>query len=57
MQRTMQQFNQMSLNLQKLKQMEQQLSQQQQLLELNEVTRGMAHTLRNPLNAIGLATE
>lgn len=57
MRRTMAQFNDMSSNLQALKQMEQQLSQQQQLLELNEVTRGLAHTLRNPLNTIGLAIE
>lgn len=57
MKRTMERFNHMSLNLQKLKQMEQKLSQQKQLLELNEVTRGLAHTLRNPLNTIGLAIE
>lgn len=54
---TMTQFNQMSSHLQELKNMEQQLAQQQQLLELNEVTRGLAHTLRNPLNTIGLAIE
>lgn len=57
MKRTMAQFNHMSSKLQALKEMEKQLSQQQQLLELNEVTRGLAHTLRNPLNTIGLAIE
>jgi signal transduction histidine kinase len=57
MQHTMQQFNNMSSNLQALKQMEEKVSQQQQLLELNEVTRGMAHSLRNPLNTIGLTIE
>ncbi len=54
---TMSQFNTMSERLLDLKTLEKKVDQQQQLLELNEVSRGLAHTLRNPLNTIGLATE
>lgn len=54
---TLQQFNHMSQTLARLQAMENQLQQQKQLGELNEVTRGLAHTLRNPINSIGLAIE
>lgn len=54
---TMQQFNHMSQRLEYLKQQELQWQQQQQLLEIHEVSKGLAHTLRNPLNTIGLAVE
>lgn len=54
---TVQAFNQTSRRLEELQQMESQFSQQQQLAELGEISRGMAHSLRNPLNTIGLALE
>jgi signal transduction histidine kinase len=54
---TLQHFNQMSARLAELQRVEKHLGQQQQLLELGEVARGLAHTLRNPINSIGLAVE
>lgn len=54
---TLQQFNHMSEQLRKLHEMEQRVHQHEQLAEIGEVSRGLAHTLRNPLNTIGLAVE
>lgn len=54
---TLDKFNHMSERLAQLKQLEHQFQQQQQLAELGEVTRGLAHTLRNPINTIGLSLE
>jgi signal transduction histidine kinase len=54
---TLEKFNQMSARLAELNQLEKQFQQQQQLAELGEVARGLAHTLRNPINTIGLALE
>ena len=54
---TLQQFNTMSGQLRKLHEMEQRMQQHEQLAEIGEVSRGLAHTLRNPLNTIGLAVE
>jgi signal transduction histidine kinase len=54
---TLQSFNQMSTRLEQLNQVEIRFHQQQQLVELGEVARGLAHTLRNPINTIGLAIE
>jgi len=54
---TLQHFNQMSARLAELQRVEKHLGQQQQLAELGEVARGLAHTLRNPINSIGLAVE
>ena len=54
---TLRRFNHMSERLAQLKQIENQFAQQQQLAELGDITRGLAHTLRNPINTIGLAIE
>ena len=54
---TLDKFNHMSERLAHLNQLEKQFQQQQQLAELGEVSRGLAHTLRNPINTIGLAVE
>lgn len=50
-------FNHMSVRLAELNNLEKQFTQQQQMAELGEVARGLAHTLRNPINTIGLAIE
>ncbi|WP_026377473.1 sensor histidine kinase [Aestuariibacter salexigens] len=50
-------FNHTSRQLHKLQSMQQKLREQQQMAELGEVARGLAHSLRNPLNTIGLAVE
>jgi signal transduction histidine kinase len=47
-------FNQTSERLNQLQALEKSYLQQQQMAELGEVARGLAHTLRNPLNTIGL---
>ncbi|NRA85726.1 MAG: HAMP domain-containing histidine kinase, partial [Gammaproteobacteria bacterium] len=43
--------------LESLSQREQQFIKQQHIAELGEVTRGLAHALRNPINTIGLSLE
>lgn len=50
-------FNAMSARLAELDRENRRLSESQHLSELAEVARGFAHTLRNPLNALGLAVE
>ena len=50
-------FNAMSRKLSLLSEKEQLMSQQQQLAELGEVTRGIAHSLRNPLHTVGLLSD
>ena len=54
MRETIELFNQTSLRLFDLQLLENKFQQQQQMAELGEVARGLAHTLRNPLNTIGL---
>lgn len=54
---TLERFNHMSSRLEKLNQMEKRFQQQHQLAELGDISRGLAHTLRNPINTIGLAIE
>lgn len=54
---TLQRFNHMSARLAQLAELEKRYQQQQQLAELGEISRGLAHTLRNPINTIGLAIE
>jgi signal transduction histidine kinase len=54
---TLLRFNHMSIRLAELNDLERQFAQQQQMAELGEVARGLAHTLRNPINTIGLAIE
>lgn len=50
-------FNQMSQQLLALDHQARQLQAQAHLSELGEIGRGFAHTLRNPLNALGLALD
>ena len=54
---TMGQFNEMSANLAQLKEAEQHYKESAHLAELGEVSRGLAHTLRNPIHTIGLSIE
>ncbi|MGQ8367097.1 sensor histidine kinase [Glaciecola sp. 1036] len=53
----LQQFNQTSKRLSQLQAMEHKFQQQQQLAELGEISRGLAHSLRNPLHTIGLSID
>jgi signal transduction histidine kinase len=50
-------FNRMSRELAALDRRNRALAEGQHLSELGEVARGLAHTLRNPLNALGLTVE
>ncbi|MFT5277407.1 MAG: signal transduction histidine kinase [Glaciecola sp.] len=54
---TIEQFNQTSQRLDELQGVANRFEKQRQLAELGEVSRGLAHSLRNPLNTIGLAIE
>lgn len=50
-------FNKMSSQLKSLSEREHLMAQHKQLAELGEVTRGIAHSLRNPLHTVGLLSE
>ncbi len=50
-------FNRMSTRLAELDRENRRLASAEHLSELGEVARGLAHSLRNPLNALGLAIE
>ena len=50
-------FNQMSQQLAALDAKTRELQDRQHLGEIGEIARGLAHTLRNPLNALGLSVE
>jgi signal transduction histidine kinase len=50
-------FNAMSVRLAELDRENRRLAENERLSELGEVARGIAHTLRNPLNALGLSIE
>lgn len=54
---TIERFNLMSEQLVKLAEAEHKLMQQNQLTELSDITKGIAHALRNPIHTIGLALE
>lgn len=54
---TMSQFNQMIERLEQLSIAEQHFKETAHLAELGEVSRGLAHTLRNPIHTIGLSIE
>jgi signal transduction histidine kinase len=54
---TMKQFNQMVERLEQLSIAEQHYKETAHLAELGEVSRGLAHTLRNPIHTIGLSIE
>lgn len=55
--KTIHSFNQMSQRLASLAESEKMLQQQGHLAELGEVSRGLAHALRNPMHTIGLSVE
>ena len=57
MRTTISHFNQMVTRLDKLTQAEQQHKEIAHLAELGEVSRGLAHSLRNPIHTIGLSIE
>lgn len=50
-------FNRMSDRLATLDRAHRELAASQHLGEIGDIARGLAHTLRNPLNALGLALE
>ncbi|MCB1045138.1 MAG: HAMP domain-containing histidine kinase [Acidobacteria bacterium] len=50
-------FNQMSSQLYELDHESRILREKQAMSELGEIARGLAHTIRNPLNAIGLSMD
>lgn len=50
-------FNQMSSALKRLDEESRELRSREHLAEIGEVARGLAHSLRNPLNALGLTLE
>lgn len=52
-----QQFNQMSSQLAQLAAQAQHAQQQQHLVELGEISRGMVHALRNPIHTLTLLLE
>lgn len=54
---TIRDFNQMSEQLAEWQQLLKRQQQLEQLAELGEISRGMAHALRSPLHVIGLALE
>ena len=50
-------FNEMSLKIDSLRDENERLQKQAQLSELSDITRGLAHTIRNPLNTLNLAID
>ena len=54
---TLQGFNAMSHRLRTLQEKDKRMQAQEHLAELGEVARGLAHSLRNPINTLGLALE
>ncbi len=54
---TLDSFNLMSTKIQNLQQQNQQLQNKAHLAELAEIARGLAHTIRNPLNTLNLAID
>jgi signal transduction histidine kinase len=54
---TLKGFNFMSHQLRHLQENDKRLQGQEHLAELGEVARGLAHSLRNPINTLGLALE
>jgi signal transduction histidine kinase len=50
-------FNRMSSELESLDRKTRELRAREHLGEIGEIARGLAHTLRNPLNALGLSVE
>ena len=50
-------FNKMSAHLKELETQAQTMRQREYLSELGEIANGLAHTIRNPLNTLGLALD
>ena len=50
-------FNEMSNKIERLQAENEVLQKQAQFSELSEITRGLAHTIRNPLNTLNLAID
>lgn len=50
-------FNSMSMRLAALEKERERWRQREHLAQLGDLSRGLAHTLRNPLNTLGLAVE
>ena len=50
-------FNRMSTHLAELDELKTKMEKSEQLNELGEIAKGFAHTIRNPLNTLGLAME
>ena len=50
-------FNRMSAKLRELSQQNRRLLQERHLGEIGEIARGLAHSLRNPLHALGLSVD
>jgi len=50
-------FNEMSNKIQNLQQENNELQKQTKLSEISEISRGLAHTIRNPLNTLSLAID
>ncbi len=50
-------FNQMSLRLAELEQEREGWRRREHLVQLGDLARGLAHTVRNPLNTLGLTVE
>ncbi len=57
LQNTITAFNEMSEKIDRLQKENETLQKQAQLSELSEITRGLAHTIRNPLNTLNLAID
>ncbi len=56
-QKAIQAFNEMSIRLQEYDQRQKTWQQERQLSELGQIARSFAHTIRNPLNTLGLSLE
>jgi signal transduction histidine kinase len=55
--KTLQQFNNMSQRLAQLDEQSKHFAEVQHMSDIGEMTRGLAHALRNPINTIGLSLE
>ncbi len=54
---TIDSFNQMSLKIKQLQEQNESLQNKAHMAELAEISRGLAHTIRNPLNTLNLAID
>jgi len=54
---TVESFNYMSKQLEEVEQLKTQIRENEHYRELGDISRGLAHSIRNPLNTLGLAVE